>query len=83
MLSHRKLRVARRMYIVMPDPVDAEDDEAQGVGEQLGPEGREVTREVAQLRRCQLGNTDLEDQERHRDREDAVSEGLDPIRVEP
>ena len=69
--------VAEHRVVVDPDGPD--DDEAHQVGDVRRPEGEERRAEP----RAGLRHGDREDEQRDREREDAVAERLDPVRVHP
>jgi hypothetical protein len=65
--------------VVVVDPHDADAEEADHVAEVRRPETDQRFTEV--LARLDVGHADLDDQQRDRDREDAVAERLQALRV--
>jgi hypothetical protein len=65
---------------VVRDPAEPDDEEAQRVGEELR---REVLERLAQVLVGDVGNLDAHDEQRDRDREDAVTERDETIDISP
>ena len=61
-------------------PVGADDDEAQRVGEQLG---QQVPSASPRSFSATFGDVEAQDEQRDRDREDAVAERDEPVDVTP
>ena len=68
------------VHVVMPDPVHAQADKTDGVGQKLRPqlEQRRCDLHVGRIGR-EVGYVEFQDQEGHRDGKDAITQRLDAV----